>query len=484
MSLAVLSCTDAKLQDPVPSLDILQVLPASGKLEVGQTASLGAIRVQGRTSMNITSTVDWASDDETILVVSYSEETGAVVEAVGLGTAHITATDGDATGTAEFVVSASVASIELDKGVVELALGTSLPLGATLITSDLKKRALDAATWGSSDPEVVTVDDEGTLTGSRVGDAVITVTREGIAASQLVHVRDWTLESVDVDALSGTTLPFGQSSTIRVTGNFSGGHTQDITALFTLSAGEGGDETEGDAEAMEPLVTIEDGIVTAGAMDGVIEVTGAGQAESIAAAESFTLEFNVVDVPLTALTLELPPVLSLRGDSAVASITGTYGDGLEFETTATLTAEPAELVSIDNTAGTISALESGAVTVTATVILEDGDEDPETGPMLEASSEIEVVEDAVSELSISIAGEDQDALVSIDEAVELTVSARFGSAEPVDVTELAVWSSSDESIAVASNVSAGKVTGLAGGSAMIQARYGDATADFTVTVSP
>jgi uncharacterized protein YjdB len=483
--LAVVGCAEPKLQDPVPSLDILQVLPASGTLEVGQVVSVGALRLQGRTSTNVTGTIEWASDDESVATVSYSESTGAVVEAVGLGTVHVTATDGDATGTAEFVVTASVASIELDKGMIELAKGTPLLLGATLITTDGKKRAVDEATWASSAPGVATVDEEGTVSGVGVGAAVITVVREGISASQLVYVRDWTLESIEAEALSGTTLPFGTSSRIRVTGRFSDDHTQDISALFELSAGEGGAETEADTDEAEALVTVEDGVVSAGTTVSEVQITGVGQAGSIVADEQFTLELDVVDTPLTALALELPPVLSVGGDGAIASVTGTFGDELKFEIPATLTAEPAESVSIDTTAGTVSALEPGTVTVTAaTIVDDDGDDDPETGTTIEASRDIELVEDGVSELSIALASTGDDATTAIHEALELRVSARFGATVPVDVTDLAIWNSSDESIAVVSNVSAGKATGLAAGSATIQARYRDATADFMLTVSP
>jgi uncharacterized protein YjdB len=482
-ALAHSACADAKLQEEVPSLDILQVLSAAATLEIGESVSVGALRLKNRMSTNVTGTVEWSSDDESIATVSYSEDAGAVVKAISAGRVQIRATHGKRTGTAEFVVTAGVASIELDKGLIELANGTSLPLGATLITTENEKRALDQATWGSSNVAIATVDDEGTVAGVGVGEAVITITREGISASQRIHVRDWTLESFDAEAPAGMTLPFGQSSAIRVTGSFSGGHTQDITGLFGLSAGEGDGTTAMDDESMEPLLTIEDAVVTAGAKEGAIEVTGAGLADSIVADQSFKIEFTVVDAPLTALGLVLPPVLSVGGDSALATITGTYGDGLEFSTTATLTADPEDLVAIDNAAATITALEAGSVTVTASVVLEDGDDDPATGPTVEASQDVEVVEDGVSALSLALASPDEDAQISVDESTALTVAATFGSSDAVDVTDLAIWSSSDEAIAVVSNVSAGNVTGVGSGSATITASYRGTTADFAVEVS-
>jgi uncharacterized protein YjdB len=486
-ALAALSCSVACLiaachgpmgQEPAPKVDVLQVLPASGTLIVGESANLGSLRLHDRMSTNVTADVEWSSDDETILEVSYDADAGAVVTAVGPGTGHITAKDGNRTATAEFVVMAAITSIELDKGLFELAEGTTLPLGAIMISSDGAKHALEGSvSWGSSDAAVATVDEDGLVTGVAAGDAIITLTREGLSASEVAHVRDWTLESIDATAVSGTTLPFALSTQIQVLGTFSGGHTQDITSSFDLAFEAASDAAMDEA----PLLTVEDGTVTAGSMEGMTTLTGTGLAGTAAADQTFTLDFTVQDAPLTALTLELPAVLSVGGDVATATITGTYGDdNLEFDTAATLTADPPDPVSIDNLDSTIKPLAAGMTTITASVVLEDGDDDPTTGPTVETTQDIEVVEDGVDMLTVV----PDSASLAVAATTALTATATYGSSEPVDVSEFVLWKSADETIAVVSNVTSGRVTGIAAGTVTLTATYRGKSTDVAVTVTP
>ena len=477
-ALGLAACAEGKGIEPVPKLDVLQVLPASGSLEVGGSASVGALRLQGGASTNVTSTVEWKSDDENVVTVSYDPEAGAVVEAMGVGMATISANDGDVSASAEFVVVPSIVGVELDKGLIELAKGTTLPLGAVLLDSRGAKVAYDdTGAWGSSEPAIAEVDPAGVVRGIEVGETLITLTRDGIAASQRVFVRDWMLESIEATPVTGTTLPFGQSSPIRVVGSFSGGHTQEVTALFLL----GLDLPDDAAADAEPVLTLEDAAVTAGTSEGMARVTGTGREGTVAAGQDFSLEFSVIDEPLASLAIELPPIVAVGGEPAVASITGTYGE-LEFETAATLSAEPAELVSIDNSRAAIAAIAPGRVEITATVVVADDDADPDNDRMLTATGAIEVVEAEVESLAIAFASEDDAASVAAGGSTSLRATARYGSAPPLDVTDQAVWSSDDEVIAVVSNVRSGTVTGLAPGSATITARYRGAAAQFEIAV--
>jgi hypothetical protein len=481
--LLFVGCADPKYQEPRPELDLLQVLPASGSLEVGETASLGALRLQGGMTTNVTSTVDWESDDESVATITYDAEAGAVVEAVGIGTARITASDGGKTATAEFIVRASVAAIELDEGLFEVPKDTAAPFGAVAIMTDETKESLGAgAAWGTSDASIAVVDADGMVTGVEPGVAFVTVTYEGLSATQPVYVRDWALESVEVEAVAGTTLPVGLSTPVRVVGTFTGGFTLDLSSFFTLSVDAPSEPaTEETEEEAAPIVTVEELTITAGDAAGIVTVMGAGAEGSIVADEAFAIEITVTDEPLTALSLELPEVLSVGGDGAVATIVGTYGD-LEFETAATLTAEPEEVVNIDNASGTISPAAAGTVSVTASVTIEDGDDDPETGETIEDSAEVEVVSAGVESLTIALASEEDRASILPAARTSLTAAASFGTAGSFDATDFAVWTSSDESVAVVSNVASGTVTGVTAGTVTISAKYRGAIADFTITV--
>jgi uncharacterized protein YjdB len=476
--LSIGSCADAKLMQPVPRLDILQVLPASGILVVGGTASLGAQHIKGPDALNVTADAQWTSDDPSIVTVDYTADTGAVVTAVGPGTAHITATAGGQTGTAEFVVKSEVTAVQLDKGQIEIADGTSKKLGVTLLGADGKKQHFDTGTWGSSDPEVATVDSKGVVTGVSPGVANITVTRGGLSATESIHVRDWTLESVASAASGGTNVLPGGSASIRVTGTFSDDHTQDVTSLFTFSV-------EGvTAETTDPVLTVDStGAVTGGEKPGTGTIDGTGKAGSIVEGKSFKLDFSVIDPStLSALTLELPKTLSTEGELAPITVTGTYEGDVEIETEATLTATPDGIVYVDPANLTITALMPGTATVKAEVTLNADDEDEDNDTTIDTSEEVQVSDAAVSSIELALSSDTDKASIAVGGITQLTATGSFGSNDE-DLSDAAVWTSDNEAVAVVSNVAGGKVTGLSAGTAKITASYKGKSATFDVTVT-
>ena len=474
--LAAISCAEEKGQEPVPTLDILQVLPAASRIEVGGSVQLGAQRVIGLTASNVTSSVRWSSDNEQVVTVSYDKEAGAVATAVGPGTAHIKADDNGVTAEAEFVVDAGIASLELDTGVFELARGTSKPWGATLLGEDGSKRELDSGTWGSSDTAIASVDSKGVVTGVGVGQASITLTRDGLTTTQTVFVRDWTLESIDARVVGGTSLLAGSSAPIRVTGTFTGGRTQNITSLFTFSV-------ERPDPAKTPPVSVDGSTISVAEETGGGTVKGAGKASSIAAGQSVTFEISIVDpTKLESLSLDVPESASTQGEVLPFSVTGNYGGDVDLETAADeITAEPKELVYVDKASGTILPLKAGTVKITVTTTLNGDDEDESNDVEISDAAEITIVDAAVSGVTLALASETDTETVAVGETTQLSATASFGEASS-DVTEPAIWTSSDPSVAVVSNVTAGRVTGLKAGKATIRATYQEQSGTFEITV--
>jgi uncharacterized protein YjdB len=471
------ACEGAKLQEPAPNLDILQVLPASATLQVGETATLGALRLKDGHTVNATSSADWASDDEAVVIVSYDGDSGAVVEAMGPGTAHITASTGDASASAEFIVIAEVSAIELDNSVLELASGTSLPLGAIVIAADGTKREPDATlAWGTSDATVASVDADGVLQGIEAGDVIITAIYEGHTTSQPIRVSAWTLESISASAVAGTTLPLGGATDVEVTGHFQGGRTQDITSLFTLETAPGDPRTD-----EEPVLTIDAATVTAGSAAGSAPVTGAGAPNSIADGQTFSLDFAVVDTPLSALELDAPETLSTQGELGAFTLTGIYGDELRFPADADFTSDPEGIVYVDAASGTILALAPGTAQITASVTLASSDDADDQAPQtIEVSHDITVVDDAIEELTIALADDGSTQPLAVGASISLAATAAFGAVDAEDVTDAALWTSDDETVAVVSNVTAGRVTLLRPGTTTITATYKGKSATFSI----
>lgn len=129
-------------------------------------------------------TVVWSSSDKAVASV----ENGTVT-ALADGTAVITAKAGEKSATCSVTVTKKpvpVESVVLDRTSVELKIGESTTLTATVLPADADDKAVS---WTSSDASVVTVAD-GVLTGVKAGTAVITVTASGKTATCEVKVYD------------------------------------------------------------------------------------------------------------------------------------------------------------------------------------------------------------------------------------------------------------------------------------------------------
>jgi uncharacterized protein YjdB len=467
-------------------------------MEVGETTTLGAQHITGTTATNVTALVKWSSDDEKVVKVAHDAESGAVVTAVGPGTAHIEASGLGGTATAEFVVRADAKRLELDKGIVEIPVGLAKPLKGVVIATDASKRPVEGGVWGTPQSSVATVDSDGVVTGVAPGEAVISLTSGGLTTTQTVLVRDWKLESVTAEALNGTTLPFTQSTPIRVTGHFTDKHTQNLTKLFAF-AGEDKDTpktppdaaaTDADADKEpEPLLTFAGAVATAGSAAGTSVVTGKGKPGSIAEGQTVELTLSIVNAGLTSLALELPDHASTKGDPIVPTIVGTYGaDLLQFETSAELAADPDLLVFIDQVNATITPLSPGDVTITASVTYTpvSDDKTPDAAvpePVtVETSQLVTVIDSNVTALTLTAAA-DASPTIATASTLALTAAASFGPDTELDVTEPAVWTSDAENIAVVSNVQSGRVTGLSAGSANISATYHGVSSTFRITVT-
>jgi uncharacterized protein YjdB len=474
-SLVIGACADAKGMQSTPAIDLLQVLPASGRVSVGETIQLGAQRLKGSEASNVTDTVTWSSDNDDVVKVAYDKEVGAIATAVGPGTAHIKADDDGVNAMAEIIVQAAITSLELDVGLFEIAAGTSKALGATLIASDGGKRELDTGTWGSSDPEVASVDADGVITGGSVGEARITLTRDGLTATQTVFVRDWKLESIDAKVVGGTKLLTGGSAPIRVTGQFSDGHTQNISGLFTFSV----DKPD---PSKTPPVAVDGSTLSAGDEAGAAKVQGAGK--GIAAGESVSLDITVVPTSdLKALDLDLPESASTNGEILTFTATGDYGNGLIVETSPdAVEADPEGIVYVDSASGTITPMAAGTVKITATTTLNADDDDDSNDMDITVSKSLEVVTDALSSVALEPASDTDLPSIDVGKSTNLIALASFGSSVVQDVSEPALWTSSDPSIAVVSNVTAGHITGLKAGTVTIKATYKTQSGELQITV--
>jgi uncharacterized protein YjdB len=445
-------------------------------VEVGATIQLGAQRVRGPVADNVTASAIWQSDNEAVVTVSYDEDKGAVAKAVGPGSARIVAQAEGAIASAVFLVDAPVSSVELDSSLFELAIGSSLPMGAVLITQDAKKRAFDSGAWGSSNPAVATVDERGTISALGEGSSEITLVRDGSTTSQLIAGRRWELQALTAQAAKGSLL-VDQSTSLRVVGTFTGAHEQTLTSFFSWSV-----PTASAQEEEDPIITVTGSTVTAVKV-GAARVVGTGRPGSLVDGQILEVALTVVDAStLSLLRFELPPQLSIQRSELPLTLIGTF-DTLEVAAPeVTFTVEPANILFVDERKGVITPLAAGTVTLTASADPQ-GTKDDITDDITAVAS-ITVSDAPLSLLELQLAAASVGKLLSVDGTLALRALASFGPALQEDAGTPAIWTSDDPSIAAVSNVSSGIVTGRSAGTTIIRASYLGLTASLPVLVQP
>ena len=156
-----------------PSVHVSSVSLNMSSLElgVGNTATLVATVLPENASNK---KVTWSSSDESRATVSSQ----GVVKGISMGNAVITVTteDGEKTATCKVSVTQStvhVESVSLNKTDLELTVGNSATLVATVLPENAANKSV---TWSSSNSSKATVSSTGVVTGVAEGSAVITAT--------------------------------------------------------------------------------------------------------------------------------------------------------------------------------------------------------------------------------------------------------------------------------------------------------------------
>ena len=147
----------------------------------------------------------WSSDKPAVATVDDNGKVTAVK--AGEATITVTTQDGGKTATCRVTVSdpvsdqeIKVTGVKLNKNETTILVGGSETLTASVLPDDATNRNVN---WTSSDASVATVDDNGKVTGVKVGEATITVTTQdgGKTATCRVTVSDREIK------VTGVTLP-------------------------------------------------------------------------------------------------------------------------------------------------------------------------------------------------------------------------------------------------------------------------------------
>lgn len=211
------------------------VTPATEMLEaLGATVQLTA-EVKDAFGNTTGGTVTWASSDEAVITV----DAQGLATAVANGTADVTATSEDLSGTAALTVTQAVASV-----VVTPENPTASKGGTTQLSAEAKDAngfaVADAAfTWTSSDETVATVDGTGLVSGVEEGQAQIAAAAGEGADTVTVTVSAAPFNPTGDTELDGTVnvaavdIPAGV--TVTLTGNAVINAAGDVTIAGTIT---------------------------------------------------------------------------------------------------------------------------------------------------------------------------------------------------------------------------------------------------------
>jgi len=209
------------------------------------------------TTQDLSSQVSWKADsngdgqdDSSVVSVSNESATKGKITAMGVGSAVVSATVNGFSSTRSFTVSpATIVSISFENtfgnpsGNSSMAAGLKENIKAIATYTDNTIQDITSSiTWiadsngdGINDNLVATVDNNGVVTTTSPGNAVITAVTNGVKVSKTITVQPAVLISIDISPKSGS-IAQGFTQKFTAMGLYSDGKSQDITAVATWKA--------------------------------------------------------------------------------------------------------------------------------------------------------------------------------------------------------------------------------------------------------
>ncbi|MBD5407331.1 MAG: leucine-rich repeat protein [Treponema sp.] len=174
-------------------------------------------------------TVKWSSSDKTVALV----DSNGMIAAVKEGTAIITAQAGDKMAMCIVTVKSTVAveSIRLSETTLTLTPYTTMKLTATVTPYNADDTTV---TWSSSDDDIATVDNYGTVRAYAEGTATITAQAGDKTATCTVTVKS-SLTAVENVSLNTTTLTIEPGATMMLTATVTPSNADDKTVKWSSS---------------------------------------------------------------------------------------------------------------------------------------------------------------------------------------------------------------------------------------------------------
>ncbi len=404
---------------------------------------------------DVTGAATWSSSDGAVAAVSSVSGMQGLASGIAAGTATITAAlSGLSTSAPVTVTDALLTAIAVAPDLPTVPAGVKVPFTATGIFSDQTSQNLTSqVTWATADSTVATITAAGLAQGALAGATTISATLGSLSGSTTITVTSAALQSLDVFP-AAVSIAKGTTTTLQALGTYSDGSTEDLTAQALWTS---------DGAAVS--VSLIQGLaVAAGLSEGDANVTATFSGFSDSAAIAVTA------ATLTSLTVNPDSASVPVGLSQQLAVTGTFSDSSTQDLTAQAvwSSSAPSVAPVSNT-GLVTASQVGTATVVASLL------------GLSASCDVAVTPATLQDISLS----PQSPTVATGYKVQFTATGSYSDGSTHDVTTMALWSSSNGSVAAVSNASGtqGLTTGVAAGTANIIAAIGSVNGSATLTVT-
>ncbi|HEV8448247.1 MAG TPA: Ig-like domain-containing protein [Gemmatimonadaceae bacterium] len=418
------------------------VLPQTPTIVVGASVQL-SVTVRDVNGAVVTNrVVTWASSNANVATVS----TSGVVTALTPGTAIITATSEQKSGTTSVTVTpVPVATVTLSPATANIRVTATTTLTPTVKDANGVVVTNRIIAWTTSDSTLATVSSSGVVTGIAPGTATITATSEGKSGSSSINVSKIPVSTVTVSPPTKALL-VSQTVALATTVKDSVGNTV-TDRVVTWSSNNPAAAT-----------------VSA---TGLVTAVAAGAATITATSETKTgtSTITVSPVPVASVAIQPPTASVTIGTTAqlTALTKDSIGGVLNGRVVAWGSSDPTT-VSVSST-GLVSALKLGSATITATSEGKNG------------TSLVTVVKVPVASVTVAPASK----ALLVTETVTLTPTVKDSTGTVVTDRPVS-WSSNATGVATVSPL--GVVTAVAPGTATITATSETKTGTSTITVSP
>jgi len=336
-----------------PVLTEITVTPTTATLAIGETEQFTATALDQFGSAMTGVEIAWTSSDEAIGTI----DANGTFTALAAGTADVTATAGNVTGSATVTVEAPAEpvldSIQITPTGATIVIGDTQRFMATARDQDGNVMSGVAVNWTSSDETVGAIDADGIFSALAEGTATVTATVENITATANVTVNNGepALASIVV-VPSAITLGSGETQQFTATAfDQFGAEMTGVEIAWTSS-----DEAVGTIDA-----------------DGLFSALADGTATVTATAESVNGTAEVTVTTLSSGVVVSPSMITLDvGGSRQFTATVYDPEGNETPDAVVTWTISDEAVGTIDADGLFSALAEGTATITATAENETG----------------------------------------------------------------------------------------------------------------